>query len=422
MQINNQINKILNNAYIYSVVAKLFSVFSGILYSILLTRYFGASLRGDASVINNYAYFFCIILCMGLYQAYPYYKKEKGIALYSQFVNYISAQFLLLLLCLLPLAFLSDFEFCIQIAIILTPLKVAIKQYNYLVLIENPRKRNTSQIKLDIFDIVFLLILLIFTKSSTSFLLFYLFVQSSVTFYIAYKNLQVPILHIKPTFKGIIPFMKYGFVPMITVVLMEVNFNVDILMLERFHVSSADIGIYGLGLLLAEKLWMIPDALKEILISKLSNGRKEDEVARVTRLSCAIMAVLVVLFVLFGRWLIVFMYGDEFSYAYMVSLIILLGVIGMVFYKMVYSYDVVNGHKNANLTMLSISAIINVGLNIVLIPQMGINGAAIASLISYSLCGVLFLLYFCRKTNTHILSMVVPTKNDFSGIIHFLRK
>ena len=56
------LKKIANNAYVFSLIAKVFSVISGIVYSILYSRYLGAELRGTASIINNYADILSIIL------------------------------------------------------------------------------------------------------------------------------------------------------------------------------------------------------------------------------------------------------------------------------------------------------------------------------------------------------------------------
>ena len=56
-------------------------------------------------------------------------------------------------------------------------------------------------------------------------------------------------------------------------------------MLEFFEVPISDIGVYSVGVALAEKIWLIPDAIKDILMSRLSNGAPNEEVARVTRMS-----------------------------------------------------------------------------------------------------------------------------------------
>ena len=218
------------------------------------------------------------------------------------------------------------------------------------------------------------------------------------------------------------PYIKYGIVPMLTVILMEINYKVDIIMLDRFYVSTTDIGIYSLGVMLAQKIWIITDALKDILLSKLAKGRTVDEVSKVTRISLFITILIIIGVICFGKPFIVLLYGKEYSGSYLVTLIIMAGVVGMVFYKMVYSYNVVNGHKNINLILLGIAALLNIIVNIVAIPHLGSLGAALASLVSYSICGIAFLMYFCIKTQTPIRNMLLINKNDIKMIKLFFYK
>ena len=107
------------------------------------------------------------------------------------------------------------------------------------------------------------------------------------------------------------------------------------------------------------------------------------------------------------------LYGKGYSGAYQVLAILLLGIIGMVFYKMVYSYNVINQHKLANLVMLGIAALANILANAILIPGYGIAGAAVASTVSYVICGICFLIFFCRKTGMPMLHMLLIRKEDF---------
>ena len=201
---------------------------------------------------------------------------------------------------------------------------------------------------------------------------------------------------------------------MITIILMEVNYKVDVLMLEWFHISNATIGIYSLGVMLAQKVWMVPDALKDILLSKLVGGKGEEEVAKISRISFFITMVCELLVVVFGKPLIRLLYGSEYDGAYFITLIICAGVVGMVFYKMIYSYNVANGDKNVNLSLLGITALANILLNAISIPFLGSYGAAIASLVSYLVCGIGFLMHFSRKTGTKVLDVVLIKKDDFT--------
>ena len=411
-----KLKNVVNNAYIYSVVAKIVSVVTGLIYSILFSRYLGTTLRGEASIITNYATIISLILCLGIYQAYPYFRKKNSESIYDEYINNVFG--LIILLFFICVFIIIIFRPSIKYILILifSVLLMGVKQLNYVVLIENPKLRNTTNIKLDIFDILLLLFLIVFTKASYFYCVLFLTVKNIVFFVIAFLNLKVKVSHIRPTLKGIMPYIKYGIIPMFTIILMEINYKIDVIMLEFLNVSTASIGIYSLGVMLAEKLWVLPDALKDILLSKLSKGKTAEEVAKVTRVSFTLMLIMITCMILFGKYLITLMYGYDYQNAYYVSLIILAGTLGMVFYKMIYSYNVANGHKNVNFVILLLSACVNVILNYFLIPIYEINGAAIASLVSYSLCGLVFLIYFCQNTQIKYIDMFLIKKDDLIRI------
>ncbi|MCQ2480266.1 MAG: polysaccharide biosynthesis C-terminal domain-containing protein, partial [Clostridia bacterium] len=238
----------------------------------------------------------------------------------------------------------------------------------------------------------------------------------------AIANLRVPIYKIRPTLKQSWKYIRYGILPMITLILMEVNYKVDVIMLERMGIVKAEIGVYSLGVMLAQKLWMIPDALKDILTSKLAAGKKEEEVSKITRISLWVTLLCVIAMFILGKPLIRIVFGAEYNGAYNVFVNISLGVLGMVFYKMIYAYNVVNGHKNINFVLLAIAAAANVVLNYFLIQSMGINGAAIASTVSYCICGFSFLCYFVKKTDQPLSKLLLVTKSDFKELKGFIRK
>ena len=407
-----KIEKIVNNAYVYSVIAKVISVLTGFLYSMLYSRYLGAELRGTASVIVNYAELIMLVLCLGVYQAYPYFKKKSEKSIYMEYINYVFGLFFLyVLLCLIiGLLWRTDAKYCIVLALL--PIMFAAKELNYVVLVENPKLRNTANIFLDIFDIAFVAILMIFTKASFTLCAMFLIVKYLVCFVISVANLKVNIFKIRPTLHGVWPYIKFGFIPMLTVIMMEINYKADVLMLDYFKIPKADIGVYTLGVSLAQRIWMIPDALKDILLSKLAGGKNESEVCKISRISFLVTIIFILGMFIFGKPFVWLIYGKEFTGAYSVILVISLGILGMVFYKMIYSYNVVNGHKNINFALLGGAALLNIIINLVLIPKYGILGAGMASTVSYMLCGIGFLLYFTKKTGVQLKEMIIINRND----------
>lgn len=425
-RIINLARKIISNDYLFSVIAKVLGLLIAIVVSALTARCFGAELKGVMSVVENDVTLYSIFLGLGIYQAYPFFRKQEP-DIFPAYINNISSLFLVYEFIAVVAALImifNEINVYLVIAIILMPVDAYIKQLNYIVLVEHPRRRNTSSLIISLSEIVLLLVIWLFWEASVMSVLAYYVCTVITNLIISYINLRYNPLWIRFSLCRIIEFIKFGFIPMLVYLCMSINYKIDIQMLKLFdNVSYADIGIYGTGVSLASKIWLIPDAVKDILLSKLvKNGKGECEVAKVIRISLAVCAVSIVVLVVFGKWAILLLYGKEFELAYYVMLIMLVGVEGMIFYKMVYSYNVSRGKRMINLIFLGLAAIANIIGNAILIPLYGILGAAAMSVISYLLCGICFLVYFHRVSQIPIRQILFLQKEDVSMVKNFFSK
>ena len=416
------IRNLYNNEYAFSIISKVIGVLIGFLYSVIYSRYFGADLRGVAAIITNYIGLLYIFLCMGMYQAYPYYRKglsdDEVENYYRGFINDSFGLFFVYLTVAVVLSLAINFDTIYKVVILLLPTEFLIKQLNYVVLIENPKLRNLTGLKLNLFELIFTILLAIFVPVNYAVCIIFIVTKQIVYLIFAIQNLKINIFSIRPGLSSnIIKFMKFGFIPMISTLLLTANYKIDVLMLGQFNnVTMSEVGIYSLGVQLAERVWMIPDALKDILLSKLSKGKSEKEVAKVIRISLPIMAVFVVGILLLGQPFIIFVYGAEYAGAYQVTIQILFGVICMVFFKMINSYYIVEGRRMLSFIMLSITTVANVILNALFISKFGMPGAALASLISYVLCGAMFVITFLHITNMPLSELFFIKKSDIQMI------
>ena len=65
-----------------------------------------------------------------------------------------------------------------------------------------------------------------------------------------------------------------------------------------------------------------------------------------------------------------------------------------------------------------LSFAVNLGANLILIPRLGINGAALASTLSYSLGTCLVLFIFLRDSNFSLFEVVVPRWDDVTKLVN----
>lgn len=403
--------------YVFSVVAKISGVFIALVYSAFYNRYLGASLKGEAAIVSNYLSLISAFACVGMYQAYPFYKKKEGDVFYP-FLNTMTSAYILLLVVSVGFALLCPgINPNLRLAVVLVPIHSYIRHINYVVTIEEPRRRSISYLLISTLDLMVVVTFFAFSEATYKHMVEILLIQAAINLAISYSNLKAKLSHFRFTLSLLPKYMCYGFMPMITLFLMTVNYRVDILMLEQFDgVTTAQIGIYSVGVMLAEKVWLLPDTVKDILLSRLCKGEGTEEVAKITRICLAVVLVLIVFVALLSGLFVEIVYGAEYAGADTVTLIMLLGVIGMIFYKMVYAYNVAQGKRGINLLLLAVAAVLNVVGNLFFIPWLGIHGAAWTSVISYNICGLGFLIYFRMVSGIPISRMILLQKQDLCTI------
>ncbi len=421
MNIRKSLSALFHQDYLFSVFSKITGVFIAVVYSAFYNRYLGTYLKGDAAIISNYISLISAFMALGMYQAYPYYRKKDKNVFYP-FVNNMTSLYLILTIACVIAAGIMPVNVNLKFAICFVPIQAFIRHINYVVMIEAPQRRNVSSIIISLTDLVVVLAFFFFSKATYGYLIAILLIQNLINLGISFANLKVDLKMLRFDLSEVLKYASYGILPMFTLMLLTLNYRVDILMLEDlFHVPKSEIGVYSVGVALAEKIWLVPDALKDILMSHLAGGRDKEEVAKVTRMSLCVVLFMLAGMVFLGKPFILLLYGAEYSGAYEILIIMLVGVIGMVFYKMVYAYNVVNGNRTVNLLFLALAAILNIIGNYFSIPIGGIAAAAWASVLSYTVCGFAYLVYFCTVEKVKVTHMLFIRKEDIHSALLLIK-
>lgn len=108
-----------------------------------------------------------------------------------------------------------------------------------------------------------------------------------------------------------------------------------------------------------------------------------------------------------GRLFIKTLYGIEFIESYNVSIMLFIGTIPMIFYKLIHPIYISIGKQKVVTKILFVAVSLNVILNLKFIPLYGIMGAATASVASYGICGMIFALKFKNDYNFEYISMLI---------------
>jgi len=211
----------------------------------------------------------------------------------------------------------------------------------------------------------------------------------------------------------------YGTKVYIANALSFLNYRLDIFLIAFLLQPSAAVaavGFYSVAVAIAEKMFIVPGTFSTVLFPKISSAESSDAnsfTPKVVRHTFFIMIVLSLFLFFTSRFLILFFFGSAFLPAVAPLLALLPGIIAFGVGG-VLAADLGGRGKPEIAVYSSFSClVINIILNIILIPYLGILGAAIASSISYWVDTLVVLIAFLKISKNRLFEVMIIKKNDF---------
>ncbi|HOT92224.1 MAG TPA: oligosaccharide flippase family protein [Anaerolineae bacterium] len=191
------------------------------------------------------------------------------------------------------------------------------------------------------------------------------------------------------------------------------------LRLDAFLISSlldsANLGIYTIAVSLVEKLWLISRSIATVLYPSISNASGDEGTALTTkagRHTFFVMSLAALTLAILSRPLILTLYGVAYSGAVMALIVLLPGIVLLGMGGIVSCYITGKGHPEYGVPPAIASIVINILLNLYLIPKSGIIGASLASTISYSINAIVLLVIFLKMSRTKIFELFAIRGSD----------
>jgi O-antigen/teichoic acid export membrane protein len=183
---------------------------------------------------------------------------------------------------------------------------------------------------------------------------------------------------------GVSEVMKFAFVTLGTSLANFIYSRTDILMLGK--IAPDDVAAYGASRSLSGMILVVVAAANMVLLPLVSRmwrqGKRKEVLPRVwstVLLAEVLMAPVILLYVIFPRQLMDFVYSGKYTDGWPIMLV--LGALSVVrplgsFFS---TASAAMGKPQYSLYSVMISSIFNIGLNIVLIPRLGGFGASLAT-------------------------------------------
>lgn len=192
------------------------------------------------------------------------------------------------------------------------------------------------------------------------------------------------------------------------------SYRADVFLISFFLRDAAALGVYGVAVSIAELCFYIPDAVSTVLFPRVAASDRAAAasfvpiVARVTVLLTIVAAAMLAI----GVAVVFPVVLPAFSASLEPAVILLPGIVGLSASKVLSGYLSGIGRPGPISAIASASLLVNLAANLLLIPTIGINGAAAASLLSYALNGVAMIIISSRQAGAPIRDMIRVRGSD----------
>ena len=240
--------------------------------------------------------------------------------------------------------------------------------------------------------------------------------------------------------------LSYGWKAHLSNILAFVNYKADIFIVNLF-LGPAVVGVYVVAVALSEGLWLLSRAVSTVLLPRLSElgrggaagadrgagggaGEQRGAGEEVRRQLTPLVARWVLLasavgaagLAIVAKPVIGLVFGHAFRTALMPLLILLPGIVLTAASRVLANDIAARGRPELNMYISAVVVVANIALNVVLIPALGLAGAAAATSLAYALNLVLRLGVYTRFTGSPWRASLFVTLADFRALRRALRR
>jgi len=230
-----------------------------------------------------------------------------------------------------------------------------------------------------------------------------------------YWRLALPIKlvwHKEPAEKS----FRFGIKIMLSNLLQYLNYRTDILLIG-FFLSGTEVGWYYVSVLIAERLLFLTQATSTILFPSASSSEAQREKTPIlSRLNFSVVFAGSLVIGASAYWLVPLLFSAEYGNSVLPLVVILPGIISLSVSKILSADFISRGLPQYSFYVSLLNFCLNITFNLILIPKLGITGAAISSSLSYSAALILQAYYYKKITSVSLIDMLLIKRNDIKRL------
>jgi O-antigen/teichoic acid export membrane protein len=215
----------------------------------------------------------------------------------------------------------------------------------------------------------------------------------------------------------IMKLLSTGVVYALSFLVIQLNYRIDILLLKALS-TPAEVGIYSLGVSVAELLWQVPLAISVVVMSRSANAIDKQAMnhstARLLRVSLVFGITISLFIVVLSPWVVPLVFGEKFRSSILIMQTILPGILMVIMFRILSGQLSGMGRPEVALKAFVPALVLNVVLNYLWIPNYGANGAVMATNISYTLGSVIYLVAYSRISGMRVKEILHFSREDWA--------
>ena len=219
--------------------------------------------------------------------------------------------------------------------------------------------------------------------------------------------------------------LSYGLKGHVSNILAFINYRVDLFIIAYF-LNDASVGLYSIAVTVVERIWVVSQSVSTVLFARVSNLSTDVERANFTAVVARnVMFISLIgglLLYFLGSWIIKLLFGASFIDAVVPFILLLPGVVLLSFARILSNFFSGIGRPEINTYVAFFTTVLNIGLNIYLVPKLGLVGAAIATSITYASNMLIKTTIFGRMNKMFFLDFLLVRSTDFALYKNYINK
>ncbi len=196
------------------------------------------------------------------------------------------------------------------------------------------------------------------------------------------------------------------------------------MLIMGYYLDISEVGYYSIAMAVVMALWYLPASVAQVLIPYISwrDSEAGDRLTpRLCRITIFINTVASIMIGAFGWWGIKIIFGVKFLPAYPALLILLPGAVLFSLAKLLSGDLGGRGLPKYAMYISLFVMVVNIVMNMILIPKLHMAGAALTASLTHALAGLLFLWAFRRESGIRAIDAMVIQREDFRIIVDLLK-